>query len=562
MPNLKHIDYLTRSWIRGPADERAALRGCRFDDERAQHPIDFAARYLRLYEGEQAGQPLIARDWQLDAARRLFGWVTPSDRWGREIRRFNRASIWVPKKNKKSPTIAWWALYLLCADGELGQKVFFGAKDGSQARDIAGKHAVEMVLASPDLSAECSINRNEMRITHEPTRSVLKPMSSSDSRTQQSKEGLNGSLLIDETHVVDEDFIRRLSRMGISRSEPLHIEVSTAGKDPDCYGKKQYDLGKMVESGQVDDDSFFFACFEAPQKLSDSELAADPIKYGKMANPAWGHTVHETEYLADYHRSRLSITELADFKTYRLNIWQRSANPWIRASDWDACGGYKDGRQLTLADFAGEPCWAGFDKSKTRDMTALVLTFRDPQDAENYYQFPFFWLPEQTARDNDHAAPFVRWAAEGLLKLIRGEVIEDGPIEEFVAGLHEQHPIQEIYYDRTFASDITLRLEQQQGITRVEFPQTTAMFAGPIDEYERRVIQGNLRHANHSILTWQAGHCQVHTDSKGRKTLIKPRHGDIKKIDGMVAGVMSLFGAMNGANKRKSVYSRRGVITL
>lgn len=559
---LKEVDSLTRSWIRNTADERAALRGCRFDEERAQHPIDFAQRYLRLYEGESAGQPLIPRDWQIEATKRLFGWVNYSDRWGREVRRFNRASIWVPKKNKKSPTIAWWALYLLCADGEMGQKVFFGAKDGSQARDIAGKHAVEMILASPDLSAECSINRNEMRITHEPTRSVLKPMSSSDSRTQQSKEGLNGSLLIDETHVVDEDFIRRLSRMGISRSEPLHIEVSTAGKDPDCYGKKQYDLGKLVEKGQVDDDSFLFLCYEAPQTLSDSELAADPIKYGRMANPAMGHTVHETEYLADYNRSRLSIVELADFKTYRLNIWQRSANPWLRASDWDACGGRKDGEPLTLADFAGEPCWAGFDKSKTRDMTALVLTFRDNEDAQTFHQFPFFWLPEQTARDCDHSAPFLRWASEGLIRLIRGEVIEDAPIEEFIADLHERHPIQEFYYDRTFASDITLRLEQQHGITRIEFPQTTAMFAGPIDEYERRVIQGNLRHPNHAVFTWQAGHCQVHTDSKGRKTLIKPRHGDIKKIDGMVAGVMSLFGAMNGSAKRKSVYSRRGVITL
>lgn len=559
---LEEVDIATRRMIRNKADERAALRGCRFDEERAQHSIDFAANYLRLYEGDAAGQPLIARDWQVEAAQHLFGWVKHSERWGREVRRFNRASIWIPKKNKKSPTLAWWGLYLLCADGEMGQKVFFGAKDGSQARDIAGKHAVEMVLASPDLSLDCSINRNEMRITHEPTRSVLKPMSSGDSRTQQSKEGLNGSLLVDETHVVDDDFVRRISRMGISRSEPLHIEVSTAGKDPDCYGKRQYDLGKLVESGQVDDDSFFFLCYEAPQTISDAELASDPIKYGKMANPAWGHTVHETEYLADYNRSRLSVVELADFKTYRLNIWQRSANPWIRASDWDRCGGRRDGSELRLDDFAGEPCWAGFDKSKTRDMTALVLTFRDAEDAQAFYQFPFFWLPEQTAIDCDHAAPFLNWAKQDAIRLIRGEVIEDAPIEDFVGELNSRFPIQEFYYDRTFASDITLRLEQQIGITRIEFPQTTAMFAGPIDEYERRVIQGNLRHARHPVMTWQAGHCQVHTDSKARKTLIKPRHGDIKKIDGMVAGVMSLFGAMNGSAKRKSVYARRGVITL
>jgi phage terminase large subunit-like protein len=82
--------------------------------------------------------------------------------------------------------------------------------------------------------------------------------------------------------------------------------------------------------------------------------------------------------------------------------------------------------------------------------------------------------------------------------------------------------------------------EQELGIPRLEFPQTTMNFAGPIEDYERLVIQGNLKHPNQPLLNWQAGHCETYTDSKGRKTLVKPRHGDIKKIDGMVAGVMAL----------------------
>ena len=571
----------TERWIRNVSDENAVAAGYSFDALAGGYVVWWIERYCKLYEGDHSGEPLILRgchedafdlwdipdewddeaqqlaleraehycdareagklyDWQYEAIMRLFSWVRWEDRHGRQIRRFRRGGLWVPKKNKKSPTLAAIALFLTCGDGEPGNKVFFGAKDGAQAREIAGKHACEMVMSSPELSQECSINKNLMQITHEGTRSVLKPMSSGDSRTQQSKEGINGSVLIDETHVVDADFIARVKRAGISRAEPFHLEFSTAGRDPDCYGKRQYDYGKQVERGDVEDHAYFFLCYEAPQTLSDEELFADPLKYARMANPAWAHTVHEREYLDDLNSSKQSISDLADFKTYRLNIWQRSRSPWLRWSDWTKCASEELANEQSLL---GRDCWAGLDKSKTRDMTALVLTFHGDGEDE-YIQLPYFWLPRATAEANSHLAAFLDWGASGALNLLPGEVIYDAPLLEFAKELSEKFRIQAVFYDRTFASDITLAFEEQLGIPRVEFPQTTMNFAGPIEDYERLVIQGKLYHPDHSVMNWQAGHCETYTDSKGRKTLVKPKHGDIKKIDGMVAGVMSLFGAI------------------
>lgn len=192
-------------------------------------------------------------------------------------------------------------------------------------------------------------------------------------------------------------------------------------------------------------------------------------------------------------------------------------------------------------------------------MTALVAVFRR---GEACYQWPVFWLPEATAHANDHLAPFLNWAAGGWLRLIPGEVIQDHYIEETLAEFAERFRVQGIWYDRTYCEDITQWAEDDLGFVRTEFPQTTQMFAGPIEEYERAIILGTLKHPNHPVLNWQAGHCQVHTDSKARKTLIKPKHGDIKKIDGMVAGVMAYFGCTSTPVKKESVYKRRGVIAL
>lgn len=84
---------ITNRWMRDASDERAAHQGCWFDEARGQFAVDWMRDYLRLYEGECAGQPFeCCDDWQHDAVMRLFGWVRDSEDWGRVIRRFRKAS--------------------------------------------------------------------------------------------------------------------------------------------------------------------------------------------------------------------------------------------------------------------------------------------------------------------------------------------------------------------------------------------------------------------------------------------------------------------------------------
>lgn len=559
-------DAETRRWIRNASDEKAAGNGCRFEEARGQFVVDWVERYCRLYEGDWAGQPMRLTDWQRDSTLRLFSWVHWSDKWARWIRRFRQASIWMAKKNKKSPTLAAWGLYLLCGDGEQGQKVFLAAKDGTQAREVAGKHAKEMLLQSPELSEECDLNLNTMQITHRATRSIMVPLSSSNKRTQQSKEGLNGSVLIDETHVVDRDLVRRISRAGISRSEPLQIEVSTAGNDPDGYGKERFDHARAVEAGQFEDQELFVAIYAAPQDLSDADLEADPLRYGKLANPAMGHTVDREEYLKDYASSKRSLLALADFKMYRLGIWQQSSNPWLRGSDWEACR-----REYTEDDLAGRECWAGLDLSRTQDMSALVLVF--PWDEpETYRLLAYFWLPELVARELDGLIRCLAWARAGHLYLTPGNVVDYGFIRSTFRKLAAKFSIRELVYDPKYAEETTQALEQGvvdaegqvveqgTGVPRVAFPQTLNAFMVPCKDFERMVIAGTMHHNGHPILTWQAGHVAVRADSNQNIRPVKPQGGDLKKIDGIVAGVMGLARATIAT--KASVYEGRGILTI
>lgn len=548
------IDRLTKRWIRNAADERAAAAGCTFDEARGLFVVNWIQTYCRLYEGELAGEPMILKDWQLETTMRLFGWVRWSDRWKREIRRFRQASVWVPKKNGKSPTLAAWGLYLLCGDGEQGQKVFLAAKDGKQAREIAGKHAMEMLRQSEDLSAECSTNENYSRITHEPTRSLMQPLSSSNTRTKESKEGLNGSILIDEVHVVDRDFVKRIDRAGISRSEPLHIEVSTAGNNPDGYGYDRFNYAKRVEAGTAPDDQLLTAIYAAPQDLSDEDLEANPLKYGRLANPTMGRIVDEAEFLADYQRSRPSIDELLQFKMYRLNIWQRAANPWLSNELWrNAQADYAE------EDLEGLPCWGGLDLSLTRDMTAFALAFQ----LEGLIRLLcWFWLPESFVDANADRAPYRRWEHAGDLRVIAGDTIDQNLLRPELVELIQRFRPCQLRYDRKFAEQLTADLERETGVERVEFAQNPQRMTQPCGDFERLMIEGRLEHNGQQVLAWQAGHvCLDRNERTGLVRPVKPKSGGRHlTIDGITACVMATDGAITADGV--SVYDRGESLTL
>jgi len=582
-------------WVRNRADEKAMAKGCRFNVLAGAFVVWWIERHCNLYEGSRwAGEPLriqgcnecktawrihdqwndaakadaIKRaaqhescyraghfiDWQYECLMRLFGWQKYSEHWGQWVRRFNKASIWVPKKNKKSPTLAAIGLYLLLGDGETGQKVFFCAKDGTQAREIAGKHAIEMLKQSDELMEACTINLSLMQITDESTRSLMKPLSSSDSRSQKSKEGLNGCILVDETHVVDDEFMGRVSRAGISRMEPMQLEVSTAGNDPDCYGKRRFDHGMLVNEGQIEDESFFFAAYCAPQDITDDDLDANLDKYGRMANPAWGHTINPEEFRADYNESKNSMLELARFKMYRLNVWQRTANPWLRADQWIKCGSHYSEDSLR-----GRLCGMGLDLSLVHDMSAMVLVVEGDKPG-HLNLLPYFWMPEDEAKKKSHLAPFLDWAREGYLYLCKGGTIDQEDIFEEATRLADIFRIRRVCFDKTYAEELTKRMDEELGIERFVFQQSMMSFARPTADFERMIIDGKIHHNEHPVLSWQASHVQVKTDNNNNKRPVKPPSHDHKKVDGIVAAIMGL--AAFGTTENDSVYNERGVILL
>lgn len=585
-------DRVTRAWLRDASDELAVRNGCWFEPLAGAYVVWWIERYCRLYEGEQAGEPLrlrglreepeweafeewdddakaaalerhehyvdgvkrgVARDWQYEFHMRLYGWQRQSPRWERAIRRFRRADVWIPKKNKKSPTLAANGLYLTCGDGEPGNHVGICAKDGMQARKIAGAHLLAMVSLSPDLRRECKVNLNECSVTHVATRSDVLPFSSSNERTKESKEGFNGSLLVDETHVVDRDFMRRTNRAGISRSEPLLLHFSTAGNNPDGYGKECFDYGLDVSTGKVENDQLLFCGYFAPPELAPEDIRDKPtvIRLGKAANPAWGHTIDEEEFVNDWQQSKRSVGDTLDFMMYRLNVWQKAVNPWLPPGAWASCRA-SDGDAYSLADLKGLPCIVGFDKSRNRDFSAFVGLFPEWNEAglSRYRLWPWIVAPKAYIEQHASDAAFLDWVDKGLLIPTPGDVIDVGHLFTLFGQIAKDHEVLALGYDPNRAEEITQLIEQgaqgskgeklSEGFGVPRFPVGTqsGLMCSAIDDFEADVIEGRVLHPGHAVLDWMIGNTQV-LDRGDRTKLDKPKKNSPKKIDGVVAAVIA-----------------------
>lgn len=562
---VRRIDADTKNWILEPADEAAAAAGAVMDLEAAAHSIDWIGTNCHLYEGDKAGQLIDLMPYQRQFLTRLFGWRLYSGDWGCWVRRFRSFALWCAKKNGKSPFQAAIALYLLIGDGEPGNKVYQGAKNGQQAR-IAQQHAYEMVRSSPALMDECRLRLNTLEIYHEPSKSAMMVLTGDDDRGQASKEGLNGSILVDEAHVFDWRMAERVDRAGISRREPLFGSVSTSGDDPASWGYDRFRYGRQILRGErLDDLRYLHVEYSVPDGTTERDFAADVERFGKLANPAWGYTVKPTEFREDFARSRGNSRKMAKFLQYRGNVWIGSASRWLPNEGWEA------GRQsYDLESLRGRECYIGLDLARRLDMAACVFVFPwEEEHAEAVRIWPLFWLPRQTAEDQNKLFPFLTWGAEERgdeLFLIDGPVLDFNVLKADIRSVVRDYGLSVlgIYFDPKYAEEFTQALADGEhgstgtiepgfGCERYEVDQSTTALAAPSAELERRVLMGAILHPGNTVMDWQIGHCEVKRLPSGDVRPVKPTPDSGKKIDGVVALILTMY-ALGTIDQTPQVY--------
>jgi phage terminase large subunit-like protein len=169
----------------------------------------------------------------------------------------------------------------------------------------------------------------------------------------------------------------------------------------------------------------------------------------RKANPNLGNSISVNYMLEEIAIAEGSLSRKGEFICKYCNLKQNSSLAWIGSDIIEK----SSGDPLQLEDFRGCYAVAGFDLSRTTDLTAATVVIE--RDGE-LYVFARFWLPSERieeATTND-GVPYPIYIQRGLLYPSGTNIIDYNDVFNWFRELVEQYEIYplQVGYDRYSAT--------------------------------------------------------------------------------------------------------------
>ena len=482
------------------------------DLSRAERVIAFVED-LTISSGKLAGKKLKLRGFQKDFVRDVYRTVEDGRRPVRT------AVLSVGRRNGKTQLAAALALAHLCGpEQEMRGEVYSAANDRQQAARIFAEMSA-LVQRHELLNARCNIAGHLKTITDLETGSVYMALS----REAKTKLGLSPSMcVVDELGSAEgRELFDALNTAQGSRVNPLMLIISTQAAEDIAPMSQLVDYGLRVKAREIHDPSFHLSLHTAP--LDDDPWSPETWK---KANPA----LDDFRSLEDVERQaqqaqRLPSLENA-FRNYILNQRVAAETRFMERAAWKACNGKPE-----IPD--GARVYGGLDLGSTRDMSALVLAYKDPKQI--FHIQCHFWLPgDIKARTDADRVPYDTWVKHGHLMSTGEPGTDPSMIARKIAELNGKYRILGLAFDRWRIADLKREMNKIScPVQLIEHGQGYKDMSGAIDCLERLVVQNRIRHGNHPVLQWNAFNAVITKDPAGNRKLDKSR--SVGRIDGLVA---------------------------
>ena len=538
-----------------------------YDPARADRVIRFFERVLVHTKGRWARAPFKLTDWQReDIIEPIFGvvrWDAQLEQW---VRNYNEVWLELGRKNGKSEVMAGIGLYMLCADGEESAEVYGAAKDRDQAA-LVFNVAKRMVELSPVLNGWLKVIDSKRRITDPDTNSVYAVIPGD----AEGNLGQDPSCILFDEIIAqpNRDLYDTLRTAFGSRVGPLLVCATNAGNDPESFAKLEHDEALRVAEDSSRQPNRYVYARNTPED-------ADPWDESNWhhANPALGDFLNISTLRAEAAAARQDPTKETAFRQYRLSQWVQSASRAIQLHVWD------EGAGMVVPDqLEGRKCFAGLDLAATTDLAALILLFPPTlEDLEDdprapgewkpgdrlppgYQTLGRYWVPEAAVDilDKSTGGRVKLWEREGRLTIVEGEVIDYDIIHEQIDRDNRRFGLRDVSLD-PWNSSSTISWCEKHRIDAVAVPQTFRALSPPTKELRKLVKERRIRHGGDPVLRWNIDALEVKRDHSDNERPVKPaRHKSGKRVDGAVALIMALDGAMRRGDIRKSAYEDRGL---
>lgn len=535
----RHLDDLVRGHERGLVwDLPAALKA-----------IGFYRDVLKLNGGDFEGKPFELLPWQKYVVGSIFGWKTDDG-----YRRFRTVYVETAKGSGKSPLAAGVGMKGLVADGEPRAEVYAAATKKDQAM-ILFRDAVAMHDQSPELKkrlTKSGVGEKAWNLAYLQTGSFFRPISSDDGQSGPRPH----MALVDEFHEHKTAAVLEMMLAGTkSRRQALIFIITNSGasKKVPCWGYHEY--GAKVAAQEILNDSFFaYIC-----ALDEGDDPFESEECWPKANPSL-----QDANLPGYGYIRKQVTDARGLPSKeaivrRLNFcqWTDAESPWISHEVWK-------GAQLSydVDELRGRRAIAALDLASTTDLTGLVFLVEPVEDSEPWKLVPLPYLPDADLerRAKQDMVPYVEWKAEGLLNTTPGKAISKRIILQKLSAMCDFFEVIGCAYDRWRMEDL-IQMAADDGITlppMIPFGQGYKDMSPAIEQFETMLLNGELAHNGHKILTMCAGNAVTDQDAAGNRKLDKEKATG--RIDLIVAAVMAAGLVNTVSGPEESAYETRGIL--
>lgn len=435
----KWIRLLYKQIIKGLDDGRFF-----YSQKDANRAIRFIETFCHHHEGELAPGRLRLELWQKALISLIFGIV---DETG--ARQFREVFFVVARKNGKTLLAAAIAEYCTFLDGEYGGRIYFAAPKLEQAA-LCFEAYHQMIIQEPELSAMARKRRTDIYVADNNT--TAKPLAFSAKKS----DGLNVSLaVLDECAAWAGDqglkFYEVIKSSVGARKQPLLLSMSTAGYVNDGVYDELMKRSTRVLLGDSKEKRLL------PVLYTIDDIGKwNDINELRKSNPNMGVSVSVDYLLEEIAVAEGSLPRRAEFITKACNLKQNSALAWLEAEVIDD----STGEPLILEDFRGSYCCAGFDLSRTTDLTAACIVI---ERCGELYVFMHFWLPEERIEDAIAAdgVPYNIYIQRGLLTPSGANIIDYNDVFNWYRTLVEQYEIYplKVGYDRYSANYLVQQMQ-------------------------------------------------------------------------------------------------------
>jgi phage terminase large subunit-like protein len=442
-----------------------------------------------------------------------------------------KALFSIARKNAKSATIAFILLvHLTGPEAVLNSQIVSGAMSRDQAA-LVFNLAAKMVSLSPTLQPLVSIMPSGKRLVGRRFNVEYRALSAE----AKTAHGLSPALaILDEIGQIvgpQSDFIDAITTSQGAHANPLLIALSTqAASDADL-------LSIWLDDAEASGDPRIVChlyCADADAELDDRQAWVD-------ANPALG-LFRSLPDLEEQMKQAARMPSMENtVRNLLLNQRVSVNSPFISRDVWKA------NAAAPLPFDRNTLVYGGLDLSARTDLTALVLVGKV---AGVWQTHTYAWTPEDGLRDRAHKdrTPYDMWVKQGYLRTTPGKTVDYEFVARDIAEICSGLNIHSIAFDRwridllkkEFADiGIDTEIPASEGglLPLVEFGQGYMSISPAMDVVEEWLLNSQVAHGMHPVLTMAAANGVVIKDPAGNRKLDKQKATG--RIDPLVAMVMA-----------------------